>query len=137
MMRLTLNNGVQMPALGLGVFQSLRRTRPRPQSNRRSHAAIASSTRRRRTLNERQVGEGIRRSGISRDEVFIETKVWISDYGYDATLHAFDKSAGKLGVDRLDLPPLHQPLPSASSARSTPTARSRSCLLTAGCARSA
>ena len=45
--------------------------------------------------------------------MFIETKVWISDYGYDATLHAFDKSARKLGVDRLDLLVLHQPLPSA------------------------
>jgi diketogulonate reductase-like aldo/keto reductase len=44
--------------------------------------------------------------------VFIETKVWISDYGYDATLHAFNKSAGKLGVERLDLLLLHQPLPS-------------------------
>ena len=43
--------------------------------------------------------------------MFIETKVWISDYGYDATLHAFDKSAGKLGVDQLDLLLLHQPLP--------------------------
>ena len=46
---------------------------------------------------------GIRRPGISRDDMFIETKVRISDYGYDATLHAFDKSAGKLGVDRIDL----------------------------------
>jgi diketogulonate reductase-like aldo/keto reductase len=45
--------------------------------------------------------------------VFIETKLWISDYGYDSALHAFDKSAGKLGVDRLDLLLLHQPLPSA------------------------
>ena len=45
--------------------------------------------------------------------MFIETKVWISDYGYDATLHAFDKSARKLGVDQLDLLLLHQPLPSA------------------------
>lgn len=44
--------------------------------------------------------------------MFIETKVWISDYGYDATLHAFDKSAGKLGVNHLDLVLLHQPLPS-------------------------
>ena len=44
--------------------------------------------------------------------MFLETKVWISDYGYDATLHAFDKSAGKLGVDRLDLLILHQPLSS-------------------------
>jgi len=63
-------------------------------------------------LNERQVGEGLRASGIARDDVFLETKVWISDYGYDATLHAFDKSAGKLGVDRLDLLLLHQPLAS-------------------------
>jgi diketogulonate reductase-like aldo/keto reductase len=53
-----------------------------------------------------------RRAEIARDDVFLETKVWISDYGYDATLHAFDKSAGKLGVDRLDLLLLHQPLPS-------------------------
>src|SRR5205085_11591757 len=64
-------------------------------------------------FNEREVGEGIRRSGIPRDEIFIETKVWISDYGYDETLHAFDKSARKLGVEQLDLLLLHQPLPSA------------------------
>ncbi len=63
-------------------------------------------------FNERQVGEGMRRTGISRDDMFIETKVWISDYGYDPTLHAFDKSAGKLGVERVDLLLLHQPLPS-------------------------
>jgi len=64
-------------------------------------------------FNEREVGEGIRRSGIDRSEVFIETKVWITDYGYDATLHAFDKSVGKLGVNQLDLLLLHQPLTSA------------------------
>ena len=63
--------------------------------------------------NEREVGRGIRESGVAREDVFIETKVWISDYGYDQTLHAFDKSAGKLGVDRLDLFILHQALPSA------------------------
>ena len=61
--------------------------------------------------NEREVGEAIRGSGLDRDEVFVETKVWISDYGYDATLHAFDKSAGKLGLDQLDLLILHQALP--------------------------
>jgi Aldo/keto reductases, related to diketogulonate reductase len=58
------------------------------------------------------VGEGIRRSGLDRSEVFVETKIWISDYGYEATLHAFDKSAGKLGLDLIDLLILHQPLPS-------------------------
>ena len=63
--------------------------------------------------NEREVGDAIRRSGLGRAEVFVETKVWISDYGYDETLHAFDKSAGKLGVDQIDLLILHQALPSA------------------------
>ena len=63
--------------------------------------------------NEREVGEAIRRSGVDRAEIFIETKVWISDYGYEQTLHAFDKSAGKLGVEQIDLLILHQALPSA------------------------
>ena len=49
--------------------------------------------------NEREVGEGIRRSGLDRGDVFIETKVWVSDYGYDETLHAWEKATGKLGVD--------------------------------------
>jgi diketogulonate reductase-like aldo/keto reductase len=64
-------------------------------------------------LNEREVGEGMRSSGLDRSDVFIETKVWISDYGYDSTLHAFDKSAAKLGVDHIDLLIRHQPLPTA------------------------
>jgi diketogulonate reductase-like aldo/keto reductase len=109
---ITLNNGVRMPALGLGVFQSS------PEDTVGAvEAALSTGYRLIDTAaayaNERQVGEGIRRSGIGLAEVFIETKVWISDYGYDATLHAFDKSTGKLGVDRLDLLILHQPLPSA------------------------
>jgi diketogulonate reductase-like aldo/keto reductase len=109
---ITLNNGVRMPALGLGVFQSS------PEDTVGAvEAALSTGYRLIDTAaayaNERQVGEGIRKSGIGRAEVFIETKVWISDYGYDATLHAFDKSAGKLGVDQLDLLLLHQPLPSA------------------------
>jgi len=108
---MTLNNRVQMPAIGLGVFQSS------PEDTVTAvEAAIAQGYRLIDTaasyFNERQVGEGVRRSGIARDQMFIETKVWISDYGYEATLHAFDKGAGKLGVDRLDLLLLHQPLPS-------------------------
>jgi diketogulonate reductase-like aldo/keto reductase len=109
---ITLNNGVELPALGLGVFQS-----PPAETVTAVEAAIAAGYRLIDTaaayFNERDVGEGIRRSGIPRDEVFIETKVWISDYGYDATLHAFDKSVRKIGVDQLDLLLLHQPLPSA------------------------
>jgi len=108
---LTLNNRVQMRAIGLGVFQT-----PPPETVGAVETAIATGYRLIDTAaayaNEREVGEGIRRSGIARDDVFIETKIWISDYGYDSTLHAFDKSARKLGVDRIDLLLLHQPLPS-------------------------
>ncbi len=109
---ITLNNGVDLPALGLGVFQS-----PPTETTGAVQAALETGYRLIDTAaaygNEREVGEAIRRSGIARDEVFIETKVWISDYGYDATLHAFEKSVRKLGVARLDLLLLHQPLPSA------------------------
>jgi diketogulonate reductase-like aldo/keto reductase len=109
---ITLNNRVPMPAIGLGVFQT-----PPAETIGAVEAAIATGYRLVDTAaayaNEREVGEGIRRSGIARDEVFIETKIWISDYGYDSTLHAFDKSARKLGVERIDLLLLHQPLPSA------------------------
>ncbi len=110
--QITLNNGVELPALGLGVFQS-----PPAETTGAVQAAIETGYRLIDTAaayaNEREVGEGIRRAGVSRDEIFIETKVWINDYGYDATLHAFEKSARKLGVEQLDLLILHQPLPSA------------------------
>ena len=109
---ITLNNGVELPALGLGVFQS-----PPDETIGAVETALGTGYRLIDTaaayFNEREVGEGVRRSGLSRDQVFIETKVWISDYGYDATLHAFEKSARKLGVEQLDLLLLHQPLPSA------------------------
>jgi diketogulonate reductase-like aldo/keto reductase len=109
---ITLNNRVQLPAIGLGVFQT-----PPAETVGAVAGAIATGYRLIDTAaayaNEREVGEGIRRSGIPRDDVFIETKIWISDYGDDSTLHAFDKSARKLGVERIDLLLLHQPLPSA------------------------
>ena len=72
------------------------------------------------------MGEGIRRFGLDRSAVFIETKIWISDYGYDATLHAFDKSAGKLGIDRRDLLILYQPLPTRFDFALTDTSLPRS-----------
>lgn len=62
--------------------------------------------------NEREVGQGIAASGVNRDEIFVETKIWISDYGYDQTLHGYEKSARKLGIDQIDLLILHQALPS-------------------------
>ena len=107
---LTLNNGVEMPALGFGVFQT-----PPDVTANAVHTALETGYRLIDTAaaygNEREVGEAIRRSGLAREEVFIETKVWISDYGYKQALHAFDKSAGKLGVDQIDLFILHQALP--------------------------
>jgi diketogulonate reductase-like aldo/keto reductase len=109
---ITLNDKVEMPALGFGVFQT-----PEHETRAAVAAALAAGYRHIDTAaayaNERQVGEAVHASGLPRTEVFLETKVWISDYGYDETLHAFDKSAGKLGVEQIDLLILHQALPSA------------------------
>ncbi|WP_428957231.1 aldo/keto reductase [Streptomyces sp. cg35] len=113
MQTLTLNNGVQMPALGLGVFQT-----PPDETRAAVTAALDLGYRHIDTAaaygNEREVGQALRDSGVPRQEIFIETKIWISDYGYDETLHGFDKSASKLGVDQIDLLILHQALPSES-----------------------
>ena len=109
---LSLNNGVTMPALGLGVFQS-----PPEETTAAVEAALKAGYRHIDTAaaygNEREVGDAVRASGLDRSEVFLETKIWISDYGYDETLHGFEKSAAKLGVEQLDLLILHQALPSA------------------------
>ncbi|MFF7925744.1 aldo/keto reductase [Streptomyces mirabilis] len=63
-------------------------------------------------FNEREVGEAIARSDVDRCEIFVTTKVWIGDYGYDSALRAFEVSLRKLGIEQLDLWLLHQPLPS-------------------------
>jgi diketogulonate reductase-like aldo/keto reductase len=108
---LTLNNDVEMPALGLGVFQT-----PPDETRDAVTSALDVGYRHVDTAaaygNEREVGEAIHTSGLDRSEVFVETKIWISDYGYDETLHGFEKSAGKLGVGQIDLLILHQALPS-------------------------
>ena len=107
----TLNNGVTLPALGLGVFQT-----PPDETRDAVIAALQAGYRHIDTAaaygNERQVGEAVAASGLDRSEVFLETKIWISDYGYEQTLHGFEKSARKLGVERIDLLILHQALPS-------------------------
>ncbi|MFJ1876648.1 MULTISPECIES: aldo/keto reductase [Streptomyces] len=111
MQTVTLNNGVRMPALGLGVFQT-----PPDETRAAVTAALDLGYRHIDTAaaygNEREVGQAIQDSAVPRDDLFIETKIWISDYGYDETLHGFAKSAAKLGVDRIDLLILHQALPS-------------------------
>ncbi len=107
---LTLNNGVEMPSLGLGVFQSS------PEDTADAVAeALRVGYRHIDTAaaygNEKQVSEGVRRSGLARDEDFVETKVWVSDYGFEQTRHAFEKASAKLGLDQIDLLILHQPAP--------------------------
>jgi diketogulonate reductase-like aldo/keto reductase len=109
---LTLNNGVEIPALGLGVFQT-----PPDETRDAVRAALDAGYRHIDTAaaygNEREVGDAVQSSGVDRADVFVETKIWISDYGYNETLHAFEKSAGKLGIEQIDLLILHQALPSA------------------------
>ncbi|MCW3492701.1 aldo/keto reductase [Microbacterium sp. SSM24] len=109
---LTLNNGVDIPALGFGVFQT-----PPAETAEAVAAALSTGYRLIDTAaayaNERGVGDALKASGSARDDVFIESKVWISDYGYDETLHAFEKSSRKLHVDVIDLFILHQALPGA------------------------
>ena len=108
---ITLNNGVEMPSIGLGVFQT-----PPDETRSAVSAALDIGYRHIDTAaaygNEREVGEAVHASEVGRAAVFLETKIWVSDYGYNETLHAFDKSAGKLGVDQIDLLILHQALPS-------------------------
>jgi diketogulonate reductase-like aldo/keto reductase len=83
---ITFNNGVELPALGLGVFQT-----PPDETRDAVAAALGAGYRHFDTAaayaNERQIGEAVHASGLDRSEVFLETKIWISDYGYDETLH--------------------------------------------------
>jgi diketogulonate reductase-like aldo/keto reductase len=107
---LTLNNGVAMPAVGLGVYQSTPE-----QTVGAVESALAAGYRMIDTaaayFNEREVGEGIRNSGVDRAELFVQTKLWISDYGSEQALRAFDVSLRKLGLDYVDLYLLHWPMP--------------------------
>ena len=107
---ITLNNGVQLPSLGLGVLQS--------EGGEATAAVSTALTGGYRLIdtaaayfNEREIGQGIRDSGVDRAEVFLTTKLWMTDYGFDSALRAFDTSAAKLGVDYLDLYLLHWPWP--------------------------
>src|SRR5436190_12104821 len=94
---IALNNGVEMPSIGLGVFQT-----PPDETRAAVAAALDTGYRHIDTAaaygNERQVGEAIATAGVPRADLFVETKIWISDYGYSETLHGFEKSAGKLGL---------------------------------------
>ena len=106
---ITLNNGVRMPALGFGTLDRS----AVEQAAGAVQYAIANGYRLIDTAAsygvERQVGEGIRASGIERSEIFITTKLWMGYYGYESALRAFDVSVRKLGLDYLDLYLLHWP----------------------------
>lgn len=104
-----LNNGVEMPILGLGVF---RVSDPR-ECEDSVYQAIKAGYRLIDTAaayeNEEAVGRGIKKSGVDRSELFITTKLWVQDAGYEATKAAFAKSIAKLQLDYLDLYLIHQP----------------------------
>src|SRR3954452_24826882 len=104
----TLNNGVQMPVLGFGVYAV-----PAEETERVVTDALAAGYRHLDTAaayeNEAAVGRAVAASGIPRDELFITTKLWISDAGEDNARRAFDRSLQRLGLDRLDLYLVHQP----------------------------
>jgi 2,5-diketo-D-gluconate reductase A len=109
MEKVTLNNGVEIPILGFGVFQI-----PDAEECERSvYDAIQAGYRLIDTaaayMNEEAVGKAIKRSSISREELFITTKLWIQDAGYESAKKAFEKSLKKLALDYLDLYLIHQP----------------------------
>src|SRR3954454_8611116 len=108
---LTLHDGVEMPQLGFGVFQI------RPQDTQEKveeaqavgyrHVDTAAAYR-----NEAGVGAAIAAGGVRREDVFVTTKLWNSEQGYDSTLRAFEKSIERLGTGHVDLYLIHWPLPS-------------------------
>lgn len=104
----TLNNGLKMPVLGFGVYQI-----PPSDTERAVSEALEVGYRHIDTAavykNEEAVGKAIAASGIPRDDLFVTTKVWISDAGEDAARAAFERSAEKLGLDVVDLYLIHQP----------------------------
>jgi 2,5-diketo-D-gluconate reductase A len=105
----TLNNGVQMPILGFGVFQI-----PPDQTEQAVTDALATGYRHLDTAeayrNEEAVGRAIATSGIPRDELFVTTKLWVHDGGEDGAKRAVEQSLARLGLDYLDLYLIHQPL---------------------------
>jgi 2,5-diketo-D-gluconate reductase A len=109
MQKLSLNNGVEMPILGFGVFQ----VTDAEVCERSVYEALRTGYRLIDTaaayLNEDAVGKAIKRSGVAREELFVTTKLWIQDAGYESTKAAFEKSLRRLQLDYLDLYLIHQP----------------------------
>jgi len=110
MQSVSLNNGVQMPILGFGVFQ----VKDLEECERSVIDAIATGYRLIDTAasygNEEAVGKAIKRSGVPREDLFITTKLWIQSDGYNGTKRAFENSLKRLQLDYVDLYLMHQPL---------------------------
>lgn len=108
---ISLNNGITMPQIGLGVWQA--------KDGQEVEVAVSTALQCGYRLidtaavygNERGVGRAIATSGIPREEIFVTTKVWNADQGYEQTLAAFDKSLERLGLDYIDLYLIHWPVP--------------------------
>lgn len=109
MQKVVLNNGVQMPILGFGVFQ----VTDAEVCERSVYEAVQAGYRLIDTaasyLNEEAVGRALKSSGVTREELFVTTKLWIQDAGYESTKKAFKKSLKRLQLDYLDLYLIHQP----------------------------
>jgi diketogulonate reductase-like aldo/keto reductase len=109
MQKVVLNNGVEMPILGFGVFQV-------PDLKECENGVITAIETGYRLIdtaasymNETAVGTAIKKSGVAREDLFITTKLWVQDTGYEKTKKAFEKSLNKLQTDYLDLYLIHQP----------------------------
>ena len=118
---ITLSNGVRMPQLGFGVWQV-----PDDEAAEAVGTALEAGYRSIDTAaiygNEEGTGKAIAASGTAREDLFVTTKLWNSDQGYDSTLRAFDTSLDKLGLDYVDLYLIHWPLPSRDAYVDTWTA---------------
>lgn len=105
---IALNDGAQIPQVGLGVWQT-----PNDEAAPAVKAALDAGYRHIDTAavyeNEEGVGEGIRQSGLKRSDIFLTTKLWNTDQGYEQTLRAFDASLKRLGTDYVDLYLIHWP----------------------------
>ncbi|MFD5342737.1 aldo/keto reductase [Streptomyces anulatus] len=115
---ITLNNGLDMPQLGFGVWQV-----PDDEAEKAVATAIETGYRSIDTAaiyeNETGTGKAIAASGVARDELFVTTKLWNSEQGHDSTLRAFDASLDKLGLDYVDLYLIHWPVPAKDAYTET------------------